>query len=286
MDIIKTISSDRKYTLHSHTQFCDGRAAMQDFVEAAVKAGFTHYGFSPHSPVPIESPCNMALDDVALYLAEVDRLKGLYSDKINLYAAMEIDYFGPEWGPSSDYFVKLPLDYRIGSVHFIKSKDGEMIDIDGSADRFKANMELHFNRDIRYVVETFFTSSAEMVEAGGFDIIGHFDKIAQNASYYQPGVEDSAWFQALADDFVALICNVKPIVEINTKAKKLHGRIFPSERYLPRLISAGVPLVVNSDAHVPELIDASRDYAFDLIDKLMPASANNTIDCVTAAEKA
>lgn len=240
---------------------------MQDFVEEAIREGFTHYGFSPHSPVPLESPCNMSKDDVPSYLAEVDRLRDAYGDRIKLYAAMEIDYLGPHWGPSNEYFVSLPLDYRIGSVHFIPSQDGEFIDIDGSADRFKVNMAAKFHDDIRYVVETFFNSSAAMIEAGGFDIIGHFDKVAHNASAYLPGIEDQHWFTSLADSLVDLICERKPIVEINTKAKAIHGRIFPSERYLPKLVEAGVPIVVNSDAHVPALINASRDYGFELIDK-------------------
>ena len=281
MDILNTIALNRKYTLHSHTQFCDGHAPMQNFVEAAVAAGFANYGFSPHYPVPLPSPCNMSMESVPLYLNEFNRLKGLYSDRISLFAGMEIDYLGPEWGPSSDYFAGLPLDYRIGSVHFIRAKDGELIDIDGSADRFRMNMKLHFGDDLRYVVETFFASSAAMVEAGGFDILGHFDKIAQNASYYQSGVEDTQWFQSLADDYVRMICDLKPIVEINTKAKELHDRIFPSERYLPQLIRAGVPLVVNSDAHVPELIDASRDYAFMLIDKFTSELIRNENCCVS-----
>lgn len=267
MDILKELANNRKYTLHSHTQFCDGRAPMQDFVEEAIREGFTHYGFSPHSPVPLESPCNMSKDDVPSYLAEVDRLRDAYGDRIKLYAAMEIDYLGPHWGPSNEYFVSLPLDYRIGSVHFIPSQDGEFIDIDGSADRFKVNMAAKFHDDIRYVVETFFNSSAAMIEAGGFDIIGHFDKVAHNASAYLPGIEDQHWFTSLADSLVDLICERKPIVEINTKAKAIHGRIFPSERYLPKLVEAGVPIVVNSDAHVPALINASRDYGFELIDK-------------------
>ena len=35
------------YNFHSHTQFCDGRAAMHDFVVAAIEQGFTDYGFRP-----------------------------------------------------------------------------------------------------------------------------------------------------------------------------------------------------------------------------------------------
>ena len=269
MDILSCIGNNRKYTFHSHTQFCDGRAAMDDFARAAVEAGFTHYGFSPHSPVPIESPCNMSFESVPAYLDEFRRIRDSYP-QVKFYAGMEIDYLGPQWGPSHEYFASLPLDFRIGSVHFIPDREGCMIDIDGNAERFRANMASHFHDDIRSVVETFYSESLSMLEAGGFDILGHFDKVGQNASAYCPGVEDETWYQALVDDMIRLIIDRKPIVEINTKAKAVHGRIFPSERYLPRLIEAGVPLIVNSDAHVPALIDASRDYAFSIIDSLTP----------------
>lgn len=268
MDILAAIGNSRKYTFHSHTQFCDGHATMEEFAKAANDAGFTHYGFSPHSPVPIESPCNMKAGDVGAYLDEVRRINEIYGDKTKFYAGMEIDYLGKDWGPSVGYFRDMPLDFRIGSVHFIPDRQGEYVDIDGSAERFKINMSTHFNNDIRYVVETFFEESAAMIEAGGFDILGHFDKIAQNASAYRPDIEHETWYNSLADNLMELICSKKPIVEINTKAKLRHGRIFPSEKYLPRLIKAGVPLIVNSDAHLPSLIDASRQYAFDLIDSI------------------
>ena len=100
---------------------------MQDFVVEAIKEGFTHYGFSPHSPVPIESPCNMSLDDVPAYLAEVDRLRNIYGDRIKLYAAMEIDYLGPQWGPSHEYLAYMPIGYRIGYFNLNTTQKCEII---------------------------------------------------------------------------------------------------------------------------------------------------------------
>ena len=88
MDFKKIIQQTSRYNFHSHTQFCDGRYSMEQFVEAAVEAGFEHWGFSPHSPIPIGSPCNMLTVDVKKYLEEVARLRNLYGDRINLYAAM------------------------------------------------------------------------------------------------------------------------------------------------------------------------------------------------------
>ena len=155
MDILSLIGNERRYNFHSHTEFCDGRAQMQAFAAKAVELGFRHYGFSPHSPIPIESPCNMAKSKVEDYLHEVARIQELYAGSpTRFHASMEIDYLDGNWGPANDYFQSLPLDYRIGSVHFIPDQDGQYVDIDGNYESFKVKMEKHFRNDIRYVVET------------------------------------------------------------------------------------------------------------------------------------
>mgnify|MGYP000074504520 CR=1 FL=1 len=42
-------------TYHSHCNFCDGKAPAEDFVKAAIEAGFHSYGISSHSPLPFET---------------------------------------------------------------------------------------------------------------------------------------------------------------------------------------------------------------------------------------
>lgn len=268
MDILSEISDIRGYTLHSHTQFCDGHAPMEEMARAAIDAGFGVYGFSPHSPVPIESPCNMSFESVPEYLAEVARLRSVYGSECRFFAGMEIDYIGKDWGPSSKYFRELPLDYRIGSVHFIPSQDGVPTDIDGHFDRFSLRMKDVFHDDIRYVVETFYSRTLDMISAGGFDIIGHPDKIAHNASLYAPGIEERPFYRSLVGDMIDAIAASDLIVELNTKAFAEHGRIFPRKDILRELIHRGVPVIVNSDAHRPEKVDASRAEAFEIIESI------------------
>ncbi len=275
MDFLKELNGSKAYTFHSHTEFCDGRATMEAFAREVVARGFTHYGFSPHCPLPIVSPCNMRREDVGRYLSEVDRIKGEYGGHCRFYAAMEVDYLGEEFGPSSREISELPLDYVIGSVHFVANRKGRLVDVDGRFEAFRRKMRDYFDDDIRYVCEAFYSRSVAMVEAGGFDIIGHFDKIGQNASYFQPGIEDEEWYQALVSDLVDRIIShnarhpERPLtVEINTKAYADHsGRLFPHPRHWGRLIEAGVPLIVNSDAHVPALIDASREMTFSMLEQ-------------------
>ncbi|MDE6343812.1 MAG: histidinol-phosphatase HisJ family protein [Muribaculaceae bacterium] len=268
MDIIKELGDSRLYNLHSHTQFCDGKARMEEFARAAAEAGFTHYGYSPHSPICIASSCNMAESDVPAYLAEVDRIKqSEWGDKVKFYASMEIDYLGDQWGPAIGYFQDLPLDYRIGSVHFTPNRHGELIDIDGPADDFTKKMHDHFSNDIRYVVEKYFEHEHNMLDAGGFDIIGHFDKIGHNGSHYADGLDHEDWYMDLVDGMIKHIAKSGVIVEINTKANKIHSRFFPDERHWQKLKEAGIPVIVNSDAHHPLLINADRDYPLEWFGK-------------------
>jgi histidinol-phosphatase (PHP family) len=263
-DIVRTCT---RYNFHSHTQWCDGRAPIDVMTRAAIDAGMEHWGFSPHSPVPIASSCNMSRESVPEYLAEVKRLQQLYAGKISLYTSMEIDYLGTEWGPAIDYFQELPLDYRIASVHFVESPRDGMIDIDGRPERFIEKMHTNFDDDIRGVVEKFFTQSCRMVEAGGFDIIGHFDKIRHNAGIFSPGIDSEPWYKSLLDNLVSLIISTSITVEINTKSYEQYGVVFPDESLLPRLVEAGVPIVVNSDAHYPDKVDASRNVGLALLAK-------------------
>ncbi|MDE5572214.1 MAG: histidinol-phosphatase, partial [Muribaculaceae bacterium] len=55
------------------------------------------------------------------------------------------------------------------------------------------------------------------------------------------------------------IAETELIVEINTKMFAQRNRLFPSPRYWKRLVNAKIPVIFNSDAHVPALIPASRD---------------------------
>lgn len=270
MDFEKAYGGSRMYNFHSHTQFCDGRAPMIDMARSAVADGFKAYGFTPHSPVPIASPCNMSAGRVEEYLAEVRRIQTLPElSACRFYAGMEVDYLGEEWGPANPYFSSLGLDYTIGSVHFIPAQDGEPVDVDGNFENFRRKMRDRFRGDIDYVVETFFDQSKAMIHAGGFDILGHFDKVGQNAGYYAAGIEDGSHYRSRVGEIIELIIDRRLTIELNTKARKDHGRFFPGERYLPRLVAAGVKILVNSDAHHPDRLNASRAEAFELLDSLI-----------------
>lgn len=266
-DILDLTKKSKKYNLHSHTEFCDGRATMEAFARKAVEEGFLIYGFTPHSPIPFISSCNMLKDNVGRFAEECERIKKQYPQTLFL-KGMEIDYLGTQWGPSTSFFSDLGLDYSIGSVHFIQNKKKEWIDIDGSNESFAVKLHKDFNNDLDYIIKSFFGQSMEMVIKGGFNIIGHFDKIADNASFVSPGIEDTQEFISQVENLIAEIKKAGLTAEINTKKVDAKKRFFPHTRYWKVLIDNEIPIVVNSDAHVPALINAGRDEAFSILNNI------------------
>lgn len=263
--ITDIIDRTDRYNFHSHSQFCDGKAAVEEIIEAAYNKGFEVWGISPHSPVCIESPCNMTREDIPLYIDEMNRLKGVFQGRMQLLTGMEVDYLSRDFGPHTDYFLKLPLDYRIGSVHFVPNQDGIPLDCDGSAERFARYLKDGYQGDLRYVVERYFEQVLTMLELGGFELLGHFDKIIGNASEIDPTIETRHWYEALIVDVIRLAKETGVVVEINTKAIEARKRFYPARRWWPSLKEAGVVIAVNSDCHHPDLTDLGRSAALDAL---------------------
>lgn len=246
---------------HSHTLYCDGRAAMEDFIRFAIDRGFTSYGISSHAPLPFPTHWTMEWDRMEDYLSEFRRMKEKYAGQIELAVGLEIDYLNEESNPAICRFRELPLDYRIGSVHMLYDDKGEVADIDVSAPVFRDIVDKRFGGNLDKVIRLYYDSLSRMVEAGGFDIVGHADKMHYNAAAYRPDLLDEPWYDEVVLAFFKQVATAGYIVEINTKAYESLGTFYPNERYFPLLKDLGVRVQVNSDSHYPERIDSGRSDA-------------------------
>ena len=250
---------------HSHCSFCDGRAPLEEFVKEAIRQGFYSYGVSSHAPLPFPTQWTMEWEQMEAYLDEFKNLRQKYADEIELYVGLEIDYLNEESNPSVARFTELPLDYRIGSVHLLYDAAGEVVDIDCSPAVFKERVDRHFNGDVLRVVRMYFDRLFRMVELGGFDVLGHADKMHYNASCYHPGLLDEPWYEALMKDYFSLVASRGYLVEINTKAYDSLGTFYPNSRYWELMKEYQIKILVNSDAHYPERINAGRMEALRLL---------------------
>lgn len=258
---------------HSHTQFCDGKATMEEFVIQAINLGFEQWGISPHSPLPMlkHAPWAIKEENVNDYLLEANRLKQRYSDQIQILIGMEIDYIDDSYNPSTEYFQNLPLDFRIGSVHMLKSPlTGDLLDIDCDVQKFKKTLDYHFNGSLQRIVTAYYQAMTNLVLAGGFDFIGHSDKISSNTSVLSSKITEKVWYKALVEDFLQLCANRNAILEINTKAYGSKGCFFPDEKHFARMAELGIKVVINSDTHRLEnmttgLLEAKKLYKGEVL---------------------
>lgn len=251
-------------TYHSHCTFCDGKAPAEEFVKAAIAAGFHSYGVSSHSPLPFETRWSLRKDRLDDYLQEIERLKEKYASEIELYVGLEIDYLNDNWGPAVDYFQRMPLDYRIGSVHLVTNeRNGELMDVDGTFEDFKENLETVFQGDLKHLVNAYFDASARMVELGGFDFVAHADKISVNGAFMDRTLVEQDWYNKRLWDYFTLIAEKGVMVEINTKAYSRKGVMFPNVQYFKWLKELNISVLVNSDAHRPPLVNDNRTLAFE-----------------------
>lgn len=250
---------------HSHTSFCDGRAPMEDFVKEAIRQGFTSYGISSHAPLPFPTHWTMKKEDVESYLEEFRSLKNEYQGRIELYIGLEIDYLDEYSNPSIEYFRNLPLDYRIGSVHLLKDDKGEIVDVDCSKEVFKERLDNHFHSDVKATVLAYFSKLMSMAELGGFDIVGHADKIVYNASFCQPNVSEQSWYKQAQRDLFAFISEKGYMMEVNTKAYHRLGVFYPDTTSFSLIKEMHIPVLVNSDSHYPELVNDGRTEALQAL---------------------
>ena len=255
---------------HSHCTFCDGRSHPEDFIKFAVYRHFRAYGFSSHSPLPFETFWNMSAGDMDEYINEITRLKEKYNGQIEIYLGLEIDYLDETYNASIPYFRTLPLDYRIGSVHFLSTgqkplSEENMACIDGPFDEFALAVELFYQGNVRLITEDFFHASMQMIETGGFDIVGHLDKIYMNGCRH-PGFDfHAAWYQKPLAAYMDFIAEKGLIVEINTKNMTPKHQTFPHIETLKAIYQRRIPVMVNSDCHLPDLVNDGREETLALL---------------------
>jgi histidinol-phosphatase (PHP family) len=254
---------------HSHCTFCDGRSHPEDFVLFAIANKFRAYGFSSHSPLPFETCWNMSKDDLPEYIEEINRLKKKYAGCPEIYLALEIDYLDKTYNASTDCFQSLALDYRISSVHFLLRKEPllekNMVCIDGGYKDFEDGVNRHYGGSIRRITEHFFESSMQMVEAGGFDIVGHVDKIYMNGSRHPDFDRQADWYRKPFLELLDFIAEKGLIVEVNCKNKTKKGQTYPHIHSYRELQKRHIPVMVNSDCHFPHLVNDGREATLALL---------------------
>jgi histidinol-phosphatase (PHP family) len=249
---------------HSHTNYCDGALPPVDYTLEAIRLGLPAYGYSSHAPVDFETVWCMPRANLENYLSDINAIREKYEKDLQVYLGLEIDYFPGIAKSRKDIIREIPLDYYIGSVHFVGSFDnGEPWNIDTSYELFQRGIKEIFHSDIKKAAIRFWELTRQMIEQYRPDVIGHIDKIKMHNAEGNFFNENEKWYKDQVKLTIDLLKDYDCKVEINTRGYYKYQKtdLYPSDWIIDLLHKSDIPLMISSDSHHPSEITKGMEYA-------------------------
>ena len=229
-----------KANYHTHTSRC-GHAEGTDeqYVLAAIDAGYDTLGFSDHVPYPYKSGftnphVRMTMDKLPGYVRSVRALEEKYAGKIRILAGFECEYFPEYMGWMADMKAENQLDYLILGNHYELTDEGGMY-----YGHCKTGAQL-----ARYVDNTI-----KGMETGLFAYLAHPDLFMRAYGKF----DDNC--RAVARDLAAACKAMNLPMEYNVHDRfiaYLTNRVsYPHPEFFDIAAQEGVKIIVGIDAHEP-----------------------------------
>lgn len=227
--------------LHNHTSLCKhASGTMEEYVLQAIKEKIDTFGFSCHNPMNFDTQYRMDFKDLPFYLNEIARLKEKYANQIEILTALEIDFLPPL---IEERLFDLPLDYRIGAVHFLG---------DWGFDNPEFIRE-YAKRDINDCWVEYFKATEMLAKSGKFDILAHMDLL--KIFNYRPTKD----LRPQIESVLKAVKKANMCVEINAAGfRKEVKEQYPSIEILQMAFALEIPISFGSDAHAVEQIGFQR----------------------------
>jgi histidinol-phosphatase (PHP family) len=233
---------------HMHSSYSDGRSIPEDYIAPAIAAGLSEIGFSEHITLFKDlEDWNMNPLNIAAYIRHLEALQKKVKN-INIKIGLEVDFIEGKEKEILSYLNPLPLDFIIGSVHYLGEKT---VDV---------GPEFYEGKSIDILFESYFDSILTAVASGLFDIIGHCDLIRIYG--YKPSSDIEPLYRKLAKEM-----KINDVAfELNTNGRNRPlADFYPDRKHLHIFREENVPVCVNSDAHMPSRVGQYFDEAYDLL---------------------
>jgi len=237
---------------HCHTVITHGHSTASEYVRAAIAAGLDELGISEHYTLlpkdwgyPETLEWSMPRNGLPNYFRALHAARAEAGDKLVLRFGLEADFVPETAAELAEILKAYPLDYVIGSVHFV---DGFLTD--ESAGAWDALSQDERNNMVR----AYWRRVADMAESGLFDIAGHLELYKKFG--HLPTVDVAADITLALD----ALARAGMAVEVNTAGyHTAAGEIYPSLDILRECRKRGIPSLVTSDAHHIDHLTRSRD---------------------------
>jgi histidinol-phosphatase (PHP family) len=212
-------------------------------IASASFRGIEEIGFSDHiSLKPVKWA--MPIDSIDQMVKRIQVVQSEETHGVIVKFGVEMDYFYGMERQIHEVLSTLPLDYVIGSVHFIDDWN------------FDTDISEYDNIDINRFYKQYFKLLQQSAKSKLFDIIGHCD-LAKKFAYYPTFPLDE-----LYDQTAQIFKKADVAVELNTSGRiKPCNEFYPSASFLERLAFHKVPITLGSDAHIEQNVGQFFDDA-------------------------
>lgn len=236
---------------HIHTPLCRHAAGWPiDYARRAVELGLEEIGFADHNPMAETfDDWRMEIAELPRYLASVEEARAAFP-QLRIRLGLEVDFLEGREGWIEELAGMADWDFLIGSVHYIAP--GWDVDNPKWIGRFR-------ERPVEEVWELYWRAYEKCIRSGLFDFVAHPD-LAKKFGFRPEG--DLRRFYEPA---IAALAETGTAFEINTAGLRKECReLYPAPEFVAMAREAGVPLLINSDAHDPAELAAGFEAAVDL----------------------
>ena len=240
-----------KADLHTHSSFStDSDEPLESIAHSAMEKGLKTLCVTEH--MDFDYPNGEFILDTAAYKAELERVRELYSGRLEILFGVELglmDYLAPRL---REYIGGQSFDFVIGSSHLV---DG----IDPYYPQYFAEHGDH-NGILRY----FESILANISAYDDFDVYGHLDYVVRYSSEKSYAPSD---FREITEEILKRLIGMGKGIELNTAGLKYGlGWCHPHPDLLKRYRELGGEIItVGSDGHRAEHIAYGFGTAGDVL---------------------
>lgn len=220
-----------------------------EYAARAVALGFEEIGFADHNPMPEPfDDWRMLREELPRYIEAVQEAREKFPS-LTIRLGLECDFLPGKEARIEELAGMADWDYLIGSVHYLP--EGWEVDHPKYISR-------HQDGNAGELWASYWRTYEQCIRSGLFDFVAHpdlpkkfgFRPQGDLRPFYEPAIA------AMAERGVAF--------EINTAGLRKECReLYPAQEFLEMAHAAGVPLLINSDAHDPAELGAGFEEAVE-----------------------
>ena len=263
---------------HTHTEFCPHGSGEQveDYLEAAITAGFKTYSITEHFPMPPKFAeeargsrhaiytAAMAERELDAYLEKMALIKTRYADRIRVLVGFEIDYFERyrDWTALMLAKYGQRIDDAILSVHFLPTAAG-LRAVDDSELDFRDGVLAEYGSPVE-VANVYLSAMINAIRWETPNKPHRYGHITLYRKWLQQFSTDTVWSDdttsQLVNQLLDLVAKRGDMLDCNMSGLLRTTQQEPSPTFaiIDAALKRGIPMVYGSDTH--SVADVAQGY--------------------------